>query len=64
MSGGPGQLARRRRRRALDGNRADLSLLDEGGLRLAVVTFLSALASLIPARNASRSTVREVLAYE
>ena len=31
---------------------------------LAVVLLLSALASLIPARNASRLTVREVLAYE
>jgi putative ABC transport system permease protein len=34
------------------------------GLWLAVVILLSALASLIPARNASRLTVREVLAYE
>jgi putative ABC transport system permease protein len=33
-------------------------------LWLAVVVILSALASLIPARNASRLTVREVLAYE
>jgi putative ABC transport system permease protein len=33
-------------------------------LWLGVVTLLSALASLIPARNASRLTVREVLAYE
>ena len=31
---------------------------------LAVVVALSALASLVPARNASRMTVREVLAYE
>ncbi|MBN1875926.1 MAG: FtsX-like permease family protein [Anaerolineae bacterium] len=31
---------------------------------LAVVVILSALASFIPARNASRLTVREVLAYE
>jgi putative ABC transport system permease protein len=31
---------------------------------LAAVIFLSAIASLIPARNASRLTVREVLAYE
>ena len=31
---------------------------------LVVVLFLSALASFIPARNASRLTVREVLAYE
>jgi len=31
---------------------------------LAVVIVLSALASYIPARNASRLTVREVLAYE
>ena len=31
---------------------------------LAVVLLLSALASFIPARNASRLTVREVLAYE
>jgi putative ABC transport system permease protein len=33
-------------------------------LWLVVVLFLSALASFIPARNASRMTVREVLAYE
>jgi putative ABC transport system permease protein len=33
-------------------------------LWLVVVLFLSALASFIPARNASRLTVREVLAYE
>jgi putative ABC transport system permease protein len=33
-------------------------------LWLGVVLFLSALASFIPARNASRLTVREVLAYE
>jgi len=31
---------------------------------LVIVTILSSLASLIPARNASRLTVREVLAYE
>ena len=31
---------------------------------MAVVMFLSALASLIPARNAVRLTLREVLAYE
>ena len=31
---------------------------------LVIVLFLSALASFIPARNASRLTVREVLAYE
>ena len=31
---------------------------------LFVVTALSAVASFIPARNASRLTVREVLAYE
>jgi ABC-type lipoprotein release transport system permease subunit len=29
-----------------------------------MVIILSALASLLPARNASRLTVREVLAYE
>jgi putative ABC transport system permease protein len=34
------------------------------GLWLVVVLLLSALASFIPARNASRMTVREVLAYE
>ena len=34
-----------------------------GGL-LALVVVLSALASFFPARNASRLTVREVLAYE
>jgi putative ABC transport system permease protein len=33
-------------------------------LWLGVVLFLSAVASFIPARNASRLTVREVLAYE
>ncbi len=33
-------------------------------LWLVLVVFLSALASFIPARNASRLTVREVLAYE
>ena len=33
-------------------------------LWLVIVIFLSALASFIPARNASRLTVREVLAYE
>ncbi len=33
-------------------------------LWLAIVVLLSALASFIPARNASRLTVREVLAYE
>jgi putative ABC transport system permease protein len=33
-------------------------------LWLVVVIFLSALSSFIPARNASRMTVREVLAYE
>ena len=33
-------------------------------LWLVVVLILSALASFIPARNASRMTVREVLAYE
>lgn len=33
-------------------------------LWLILVVFLSALASLLPARNASRLTVREVLAYE
>jgi len=31
---------------------------------LVVVTFLSVLASLVPARNAARLTIREVLAYE
>jgi putative ABC transport system permease protein len=33
-------------------------------LWLAIVVLLSALASLLPARNASRLTVREVLSYE
>jgi len=33
-------------------------------LWLVVVTALSGLASFVPARNASRLTVREVLAYE
>ena len=33
-------------------------------LWLLIVVILSALASFIPARNASRLTVREVLAYE
>jgi putative ABC transport system permease protein len=31
---------------------------------LGIVVILSALASFVPARNASRLTVREVLAYE
>ncbi len=34
------------------------------GLWLVVVVLLSVLASSIPARNTSRLTVREVLAYE
>jgi putative ABC transport system permease protein len=34
------------------------------GIWLAVVLILSALASFLPAWNASRLTVREVLAYE
>lgn len=34
------------------------------GVWLGVVLLLSALASLVPARNASRMTIREVLAYE
>lgn len=34
------------------------------GLWLATVLILAALASLLPARNASRLTIREVLAYE
>ena len=33
-------------------------------LWLVLVVILSALASFLPARNASRLTVREVLAYE
>jgi putative ABC transport system permease protein len=33
-------------------------------LWLVIVILLSALASAVPARNASRLTVREVLAYE
>jgi putative ABC transport system permease protein len=33
-------------------------------LWLVLVVILSALASLLPARNASRLTVRQVLAYE
>jgi putative ABC transport system permease protein len=33
-------------------------------LWLVIVVILSILASFIPARNASRLTVREVLAYE
>jgi putative ABC transport system permease protein len=33
-------------------------------LWLGLVVVLSALASFVPARNASRMTVREVLAYE
>jgi putative ABC transport system permease protein len=38
--------------------------LEGVGLWLAVVIILATLASLLPARNASRVTVREVLAYE
>ncbi len=33
-------------------------------LWLAIVLVLSAVASMLPARNASRLTVRETLAYE
>jgi putative ABC transport system permease protein len=38
--------------------------LEGVGLWLVVVIVLATLASLLPARNASRVTVREVLAYE
>ena len=34
------------------------------GIWLALVLVLSALASILPARNAARLTIREVLAYE
>jgi putative ABC transport system permease protein len=33
-------------------------------LWLAVVVFLSVIASIMPARNAARLTINEVLAYE
>ena len=49
----------------LDGHHADTFLLHAGlWLWLVVVLVPGALASFIPARNASRLTVREVLAYE
>lgn len=41
-----------------------LFTLEGFGLWLGVVLVLSALASLLPARNAARVTIREVLAYE
>jgi len=45
--------------------RANVALTVWGfGLWLAVVLALAAVASIIPARNASRLTIREVLAYE
>jgi putative ABC transport system permease protein len=34
------------------------------GIWLALVLVLSAVASVLPARNAARLTIREVLAYE
>jgi putative ABC transport system permease protein len=34
------------------------------GLWLLIVLVLSAVASILPARNAARLTIREVLAYE
>ena len=34
------------------------------GIWLALVLILSAIASILPARNAARLTIREVLAYE
>jgi len=44
---------------------ADLALTSQGFLIwLAVVSLLAVLASLLPARNAMRLTIREVLAYE
>lgn len=50
---------------AIFGNASTLALDPRGfGLWLGIVLALSALASLLPARNAARLTIREVLAYE
>ena len=43
---------------------AALLLLLTGGLTQQPVLILAALASILPARNAARLTIREVLAYE
>jgi putative ABC transport system permease protein len=51
--------------RALLGSPIPLTVTLEGvAIWLAVVLGLSALASVLPARNAARLTIREVLAYE
>jgi len=50
---------------AMMGSRMDLKFTFEGmALWLAVVVLLSFVASIVPARNAARLTIREVLAYE
>jgi putative ABC transport system permease protein len=47
------------------GTSMDLSITVEGMfIWLAVVIILSFIASIIPARNAARLTINEVLAYE
>jgi putative ABC transport system permease protein len=51
--------------RAMFGSPIPLKLTLEGvAIWLVAVLGLSALASLLPARNATRLTIREVLAYE
>jgi len=50
---------------ALFGAAADFSITPVGVvLWLAVVLVLSVLASVVPARNAARLTIQEVLSYE
>jgi putative ABC transport system permease protein len=45
--------------------KAEIAFTVKGfGIWLGVVVILSVLASLLPARNATRLTIREVLAYE
>ena len=50
---------------AMMGSSMDLSFTTQGiFIWLAVVIVLSFIASILPARNAARLTIREVLAYE
>jgi putative ABC transport system permease protein len=50
---------------AMLGSMIPLSFTSSGFLIwLGVVVFLSIVASILPARNAARLTIREVLAYE
>jgi putative ABC transport system permease protein len=47
------------------GSQIDLAITAQGVvIWLAVVVLLAVVASLLPARNAARLTIREVLAYE